>query len=373
MRCFIKTAQSDPNWKTSIKLDRESHIKYLKSGLAGLGSGFQSLDASKPWLCYWILHGLDLLDYSLDDTTKSKLVNYLKQCADPAGGLCGGPGQLPHLAPTYAGINALLICATEEAYQSIDRKALYQFFLKLKIPGGGFRVHENGEADVRGSYCALSVAYVLNLLTEELTEGVAKWIASCQTYEGGIGGDVGNEAHGGYTFCGFAALCLLQSTHLLDRKAFLKWVVHRQMAFEGGFQGRTNKLVDGCYSFWQGGLFALLDSAFFKNKDKKGSEGGWMFNQLALQEYVLACCQADNGGLVDKPKKGRDFYHTCYCLSGLSVAQHNPEYLPEEQRDLVLGVSGNLLKEIDPLHNVSLKSVLKAKAYFEKLQAPPFD
>lgn len=27
---------------------------------------------------------------------------------------------------------------------------------------------------------------------------------------------------------------------------------------EGGFMGRTNKLVDGCYSFWQGGIFPLL-------------------------------------------------------------------------------------------------------------------
>tara|TARA_R110002050_G_scaffold192667_1_gene327597 strand:+ start:669 stop:941 length:273 start_codon:yes stop_codon:yes gene_type:complete len=27
---------------------------------------------------------------------------------------------------------------------------------------------------------------------------------------------------------------------------------------EGGFQGRTNKLVDGCYSFWQGALFPML-------------------------------------------------------------------------------------------------------------------
>ena len=23
-------------------------------------------------------------------------------------------------------------------------------------------------------------------------------------------------------------------------------------------QGRTNKLVDGCYSFWQGGIFPLM-------------------------------------------------------------------------------------------------------------------
>lgn len=31
-----------------------------------------------------------------------------------------------------------------------------------------------------------------------------------------------------------------------------------QGTVEGGFMGRTNKLVDGCYSFWQGGLFPLL-------------------------------------------------------------------------------------------------------------------
>lgn len=29
-----------------------------------------------------------------------------------------------------------------------------------------------------------------------------------------------------------------------------------------------------------------------------------------------------NGGLRDKPSKPRDFYHSCYNLSGLSVAQH---------------------------------------------------
>ena len=32
----------------------------------------------------------------------------------------------------------------------------------------------------------------------------------------------------------------------------------RQMRYEGGFQGRTNKLVDGCYSFWQGGAFPII-------------------------------------------------------------------------------------------------------------------
>ena len=30
------------------------------------------------------------------------------------------------------------------------------------------------------------------------------------------------------------------------------------MRLEGGFQGRTFKLVDGCYSFWLGGVFPIL-------------------------------------------------------------------------------------------------------------------
>ena len=37
-----------------------------------------------------------------------------------------------------------------------------------------------------------------------------------------------------------------------------KYELHLQGQIEGGFMGRTNKLVDGCYSFWQGGLFPLL-------------------------------------------------------------------------------------------------------------------
>lgn len=47
-----------------------------------------------------------------------------------------------------------------------------------------------------------------------------------------------------------------------------------------------------------------------------------LFDQRALQEYLLICCQNLHGGLLDKPGKPRDLFHTCYTLSGLSVAQH---------------------------------------------------
>ncbi len=79
-----------------------------------------------------------------------------------------------------------------------------------------------------------------------------------QTYEGGLGGEPGNEAHGGYTYCGLAALCLLGNESVLDLPALLHWAAQRQGSMEGGFNGRTNKLVDGCYSFWQGSLFTIM-------------------------------------------------------------------------------------------------------------------
>jgi protein farnesyltransferase subunit beta len=46
----------------------------------------------------------------------------------------------------------------------------------------------------------------------------------------------------------------------LDLRGLMRWATSVQaMPIEGGgFRGRTNKLVDGCYSWWCGGLFAVL-------------------------------------------------------------------------------------------------------------------
>jgi len=43
----------------------------------------------------------------------------------------------------------------------------------------------------------------------------------CQTYEGGFAGCPGLEAHGGYSFCGLAALVMLGRQHLCDVRALL--------------------------------------------------------------------------------------------------------------------------------------------------------
>merc|ERR1719229_2189463 len=127
---------------------------------------------------------------------------------------------------------------------------------------------------MRGTYCAMAVASMMHMITDELIEGVAEYVSRCQTFEGGIAGEEGLEAHGGYSYCGLAALCILGRAHSLDLHAFLRWAAQRQMGLEGGFQGRTNKLVDSCYSFWQGAIFPLLHEAFRQHGDGEVSVPG---------------------------------------------------------------------------------------------------
>lgn len=225
-------------------------------------------------------------------------------------------------------------------------------------------MHTDGEVDVRGTYTVLAVCSILDLLTPELISNVAEYLLSCQTYEGGFGGEPYNEAHGGYNFCALAALYILGKADQCDLDGQERWLVCRQMRLEGGFQGRTNKLVDACYSFWQGGACAIVDllrreqrssgvSACVAGSDNRlcmsgveslddtvevgpsivtpsASSGQQCYNQLALQRYLLHCAQQIEGGLRDKPGKSRDFYHTCYALSGLSVAQHPLSDSPED-------------------------------------------
>jgi hypothetical protein len=111
----------------------------------------------------------------------------------------------------------------------------------------------------------------------------------------------------------------------------------------GGFRGRTNKLVDGCYSWWCGGSFALLGAlgvGGIQNADPEevpidSSDESWadvdgmyvlffgdnvtysikstassyfspldgLYDQKALQGYVLHAGQHPIGGLRDKPPK----------------------------------------------------------------------
>merc|ERR1712117_713585 len=120
----------------------------------------------------------------------------------------------------------------------------------------------------------------------------------------------------------------------------LSWLNRRQMPIEGGFNGRTNKLVDACYSFWQGATPVLIKKYIIEDEN----EEHYYYNDTALAGYILGCCQAGFGGLIDKPGKGPDFYHTCYGMSGYGLTR-----------------MGKLdgVQEINVLHNVVQKFIKK--------------
>jgi len=244
------------------------------------------------------------------------------------------------------------------------RQSLYHFLKKCRNDEGAFSLHVGGEVDVRGTYCAIVVAKLTNIYDEQLFKDTGDWLIRCQTYEGGFGGCPYSEAHGGYTFCALAALTLLGYENKCNIRSLLRWASSRQMRFEGGFQGRTNKLVDGCYSFWQGALFPLLQ--FVLSKTDQYSENinteRWLFNQEALQEYLLICCQHPMGGMLDKPDRPRDFYHTCYGLSGLSVSQHVSS--SKTGKAHVIGTPENELTLVHPIYNIGLQATERALNYF---------
>ena len=52
-------------------------VWYVIVGLQNLGQSYECLDASLPWLCYWILHSLELLETPLPEHLLSSIVQFL--------------------------------------------------------------------------------------------------------------------------------------------------------------------------------------------------------------------------------------------------------------------------------------------------------
>ena len=236
--------------------------------------------------------------------------------------------------------------------------------------------------ETTASYTVFCIAKLLNLLTPTLASNTTiDFIASCQTYEGGFGGEPFTEAHGGYAYCAVAALQLANRMDAIDREALLGWLTRRQLGYEGGFSGRANKLVDGCYSFWQGGALAIVSSHYGNNNaltetwkeqfdgrgdvwlpHSNGNPFGYslLFDKPMLERYILLCAQEVNGGLRDKPSKHRDFYHSCYNLSGLALAQHSGNEV-----DRYGHPKESLVAASHPCYNIRLERVAKVLDRFK--------
>lgn len=75
-KLFEYIAELEPD---APELLKTKHVSYLKKSLIHLTTGYECLDASRPWLCYWILHALELLEVTLEPEDVSKVAQFLKR------------------------------------------------------------------------------------------------------------------------------------------------------------------------------------------------------------------------------------------------------------------------------------------------------
>jgi len=127
----------------------------------------------------------------------------------------------------------------------------------------------------------------------------------------------GAESHGGATYCAIAALKLMgyitddpdskrPSCSVIDFPSLVEWSLWKQ-GLDGGFQGRSNKHSDTCYSFWVGGSLKLMGFHDFYDRD-------------ALRHFLFSC-QSKYGGFSKEPGEIPDIYHGYYGLCGFSLLE----------------------------------------------------
>lgn len=288
------------NRKIHPTLSRRQHLKFLQQCLNPSSWVHEMLYMSQTWVIFWAVQAAEILGV-LDElfvvVSREHLVEllFLHIVEEPAVGVengwdqtrnticgfAGSPrGKGPHLLATFAACCALCILDVN-ALSNLPRESIKRFILSLRNEDGSFRTYFQGEADLRCSYTAAVITSLLGLdepsafpleandIAHEriLIPQVASYIASCQTHEGGFAClPFGCEAHGSYTFCGLGALFIMQEMHRCYLPSLLRWLSVRQMSFEGGFNGRTNKLVDACYSFWVGASHAMIKAEYAYRK-----------------------------------------------------------------------------------------------------------
>ena len=401
---FGFSTKSSEEYNGEAKYYRLLHYNFAKKLMSKLSGSYSLLDAGYPWLVYWVSNIIAMCkdNYALSHDNKMQFVQILKELQHCEGGFCGSPKGPAHLISTYAGVMAVVNLAIPEAYEIIDINKMKNFLLKMKNNNydinqepsytdkngvylitrdkinefisyhtaypGTFQNHINGESDLRSTYCAMVTASVLNLINwddldnDPLTKGIVQNIKNCQTFEGGLGPEPYCEAHGGYSYCGIATLVLLKKLNEIDLNSFLRWLVNRQMTKEGGFNGRTNKLVDSCYSFWQGSIFNMI----YMGDNKFTYDMELLYDQLSLQAYIVFACQnTSKGGLVDKPGKFPDLFHTNYATAGLSLSL---ECMKEDYKVALNPDLEHVFEKMNPIYCVPQEKIEKALKYYSEIK-----
>ncbi|KAG0042437.1 Geranylgeranyl transferase type-1 subunit beta [Gryganskiella cystojenkinii] len=263
-----------------------------------------------------------------------------------------------HVTMTYTALMTLVLLGDD--LSRVAKEPILRSLRRLQGEDGCFiPCVTDQQSDLRFVYSAAALSYLLNDWSGFDQERALKFIRDCNTYEHGFSQSPRQEAHGGTTYCAIATLGLLGGDAIKDQKLIAaeyaarerkneiqelsleeqlarsgyvdkegtrKWCIQRQTT---GFQGRTNKPTDTCYSFWVGGALAILGSYDLVNFE---------YNR----GYLMETQHPGLGGFGKWPDMFPDVMHSYMGLAGLSL----------------MGEPG--LQPLNPLLSASTRMELKA-------------
>ncbi|KAJ5147523.1 DNA mismatch repair protein msh3 [Penicillium atrosanguineum] len=310
---------------TDQALHTLKHVAYIKN-----------LDTRKDELEYWLtehlrlngvywgLTALYLLGHP-DALPRNETIDFVLSCQRDNGGFGAAPGHDAHMLYT---VSAVQILATVDAVDELEKRGLGgkqkvgAFIASLQNrEDGSFMGDPWGETDTRFLYGALNALSLLGLLDLVDVPKAVTYVQSCENFDGGYGICPGAESHAGQVFTCVGALTIAGRLDLVNKDRLGAWLSERQVD-NGGFNGRPEKLVDACYTWWVGSALAMIDRLHWIDGKK-------------LASFVLQCQDPEAGGFADRPGNMVDVYHTHFGLAGLSL----------------LGFEG--LQEVDPVYQNS--------------------
>jgi len=316
-------------------LDHARHAKYFARFLEVLPASMGSQDSSRVTIAFFSVSGMDILDKLdlLSGERKDEIIDwvyslqFVSENYPERAGIMGssmlladvGPEsglhdmKFGHLAMTYTGIGILL--ALGDDLKRLERQAIIKGVASCQKPDGSFSATSEGnENDMRFVYCAACICAMLDDWTGVDVDKMVDYIKSCVRYDYGISQHEEMESHGGTTFCALAALELSGRLSdfpetTIDR--MVRWLMFRQ---DEGFNGRPNKPMDTCYSFWIGAALKILNAFQYTDFD-------------ANRNYLMSTQNLPVGGFAKWPGVPADPFHTYFALCGLSFIKE-PGILP---------------------------------------------
>ncbi|GAA6010736.1 hypothetical protein JCM11491_002922 [Sporobolomyces phaffii] len=272
----------------------------------------------------------------------------------------------PNIIQSYTAI--LILALLDDPLDDLDRSGLLRLVGQCQNSDGSFSLFPESQepGDPRSTYSAFAIASMLNDWSTINVDTALKFLDSCRTYEGAFAQRPHLEANAGPTYCAIASYYLCDRlSDLRSRPTLLRWLLHRQISPDShtspprspssipssrdsedpgddegedqddyeethrlalalrrsaGFQGRTNKPLDACYSFWSLGALRLLvpDPHEFAST----------LDPTLNSEYLLACQHPLYGGIAREPGAVPDVYHSYLGLAALSIGQPRPPPSP---------------------------------------------